>query len=211
MPSTKTHKQALVVLNYDLFRPEDMAAPPPATIHTKIHDYETAEATARVGELRFTGGKLPEIEELHRMFDLINWLYFGGKLPKVRIQYSTRMTSAGSYSPRKKLIKIGVKYHQVFPDEVGDTLKHEMIHIKHFNHDATFRKEAERIGASVRAKNHPLLQKPPRYIYICPRCGQKYPRQKRLRMASCGDCSRGGRFDARYKLVLYASQAQKTR
>lgn len=209
MPSTKTHKQASVVLNYDLFQPEDITVPPPATLDAKMREHETSGAAAQIEKFRAHDGQLPTPDELQRMFDLINWLYFGGELPRVRIEYSTRMSAAGSYSPRSKLIKIGVKYHRLFPDEIGDTLKHEMIHIRHFNHDAAFRKEAERIGASVRAKDHPMLRKPPRYVYICPHCGQKYPRQKRFRMASCGDCSRGGRFDARYKLVLFASQARK--
>ncbi|UCG62112.1 MAG: hypothetical protein JSV52_02155 [Candidatus Zixiibacteriota bacterium] len=211
MAANKTQKKAQAVLNYDLFQPEDLTPPSPATIDTKIRNHETARPSAEMSELKFPRGRLPTVEELHRMYDLVNWLYFGGKLKKVRIEYSSRMSSAGSYSPRKKLIKIGLKYHQLFPEEIGDTLKHEMIHIRHLNHDAAFRREAERIGASVQARNHPLLQRPPRYVYICPRCGQKYPRQKRLRMASCGDCSPGGRYDVRFKLVLYSSLARKAR
>jgi predicted SprT family Zn-dependent metalloprotease len=111
------------------------------------------------------------------------------------------MLVAGGYFPDKNEIRISVKYHTFFPDEVYDTLKHEMIHIVHFKHDAAFKRMARRIGASIRANEHPALRRRPRYIYICPGCFAEYPRQKRLRMASCGKCSKG-KFDPRYKLIL---------
>ncbi|MFG0320196.1 MAG: hypothetical protein ACF8XB_23185, partial [Planctomycetota bacterium JB042] len=41
---------------------------------------------------------------------------------------------------------------------------------------------------------------PPRYLYRCPSCETLYPRQRPLRMASCGDCASG--YDARFKLKL---------
>jgi len=210
MASTKTQKQAMAVLNYDLFKPESITPPPPATIHTKIRQQSRVRLPAQIDLPRGSTASLPSEQELYRMYDLINWLYFGGRLPRVKIEYSARMTSAGSYHADQKLIRIGRKYHELFPDEIGDTLKHEMIHIKHFRHDAVFRKEARRIGASLSARSHPLLQKPPRYMYVCPGCGREYARQKRLVMASCGKCSKGGKFDKRYKLVLLRSRARKS-
>jgi predicted SprT family Zn-dependent metalloprotease len=144
--------------------------------------------------------ELPPVAELYRLFDVYNKVYFGGKLPSVKVEYSNRMFSAGSYSPSRKLIRIGRKYHEIYPQDIEDTLKHEMIHIRHHRHDARFRAEAERVGASLRAREHPELRRPPRYIYECPGCGMEYPRQKRLVMASCGRCSRGRRFDPRFKL-----------
>jgi predicted SprT family Zn-dependent metalloprotease len=145
--------------------------------------------------------ELPDLLDLQRMFDIYNREYFEGKLPPVKIRYSKRMLVAGGYFPQKKEIRISEKYHKYFPDEVYDTLKHEMIHILHFKHDAAFKSMARRIGASLRANEHPALRRPPRYIYICPNCFTEYPRHKRLRMASCGRCSKG-KFDARYKLIL---------
>ena len=103
--------------------------------------------------------------------------------------------------PYSCIIRIGRKYHELFPEEVYDTLKHEILHFIYPTHGAAFKKEAARIGASVRAKPHPSLCKPPKYLYVCPGCGKEYPRQRRLRMASCGACSKSG-FDSRYKLVL---------
>lgn len=206
MARSRTQKKALAVLNYDLFKPETITPPSPATIDTKIRQHVTRIAEMTVEPQVPGADELPDISELYRMFDQYNWLYFRGKLPKVRIEYSGRMTSAGSYSATSRLIKIGRKYHQVFPDDLSDTLKHEMIHIKYPHHGAAFKKEAARVGASVQARIHPNLQRPPRYVYVCPRCRVEYPRQKRLRMASCGDCSRGGRFDPRFKLVLVWSK-----
>jgi len=145
--------------------------------------------------------ELPDIDNLYRMFAIYNNQYFDGCLPQVKISYSGRMMVAGAYYPGKKEIRLSLKYHQIFPDEVYDTLKHEMIHILNIRHDAQFRKMADRIGASVRANEHPTLRRQPRYIYICPVCLTEYPRHKRLRMASCGKCSKNG-FDARYKLIL---------
>lgn len=145
--------------------------------------------------------ELPSVQELYRMFGIYNAQYFEGKLPRVTILYSSKMMVAGGYYPQKKEIRISEKYHKVFPDEVFDTLKHEMIHIIHFRHDTAFREIAKKIGASVRANDHPTLRKPPRYVYICPGCFGEYPRHKRLRMASCGKCSKGG-FSPKFKLVL---------
>jgi hypothetical protein len=114
------------------------------------------------------------------------------------------MLAAGGYFPRKKEIRISEKYHTYFPDEVYDTLKHEMIHIVHLKHDKKFKDIAHRIGASIRANEHPDLRRPPRYLYVCPHCNTEYPRHKRLRMASCGKCSKG-KFDPKYKLILKKS------
>lgn len=148
-----------------------------------------------------TKTELPEIKELERMFEIYNRQYFGEKLPPIKIKYSKRMLAAGAYYPGKKEIRISEKYHRIFPDEVYDTLKHEMIHILYPKHDASFKRFARQIGASVRATEHPDLRRKPKYLYICPQCYAEYPRIKRLRMASCGKCSKG-KFNAKFKLIL---------
>jgi len=167
---------------------------------SKITTADNYDLFDGLGEFQVTV-ELPSLADLRRMFDIYNREYFDGQLPPVKIRYSKRMMVAGGYFPQKREICISVKYHKYFPDEVYDTLKHEMIHIINFKHDAAFKKMARRIGASVRANDHPALRRPPRYIYICPHCYTEYPRHKRLRMASCGRCSKG-KFDARFKLVL---------
>src|SRR3990172_4259119 len=145
---------------------------------------------------------LPTACELQHLFTRLNNLFFNGKLKNTAIEYSSRMTCAGSYCPDDDEIKISSRYHEIFPDEIEDTLKHEMIHIKHFYHDAAFKAEAKRIGASLKAKTHPLLQRPPKFLYVCPGCRTKYPRQKRMSKHSCGDCSAKKKYDPRFKLRL---------
>ncbi len=212
MIGAKLRRKALAAVNYDLFRLEDRCPPAPATLYTKIRRHvQGPDLAVQSTSLDFRGPSLPSVDELYRLFDLYNWTYFRGKLPSVSLEYSNRMTSAGSYSPDRRLIRIGRKYHEVFPDELGDTLKHEMIHIRHVKHNAGFKAEARRVGASVRARPHPALRRPPRYTYICPSCSARYPRQRRLRMASCGYCSKGRQFDPRYKLRLLKNAQHEQR
>jgi predicted SprT family Zn-dependent metalloprotease len=201
MSKTNKRLKALTRLNYDLFQPESILPPAPATLYTKIREQAALQATSLLEPKVELSAELPSEAELYRMFEEYNWLYFDGRLSRIRIAYSNRMTSAGSYTPSRKMILIGRKYHELFPDEVIDTLKHEMIHVLHLKHDAKFKQEAARVGASLRARSHPSLHKPPRWVYFCPSCAREYPRQKRLRMASCGVCSKRG-YDGRFKLKL---------
>lgn len=202
MKSKTRFMKALAALNYDLFNHPTLNPPAPATLYTRIASaiVPFAGSTAISVEADSLSAQLSE-PELYRLFNEFNWLYFDGRLPFTRIAVSERMWSAGSYSSHERLIRIGRRYHEIFPEEIADTLKHEMLHILHPTHGAEFKKEAARVGASVRARSHPSLRKAPRFTYVCPKCGTEYPRQKRLRMASCGKCSRNG-FDSRYKLVL---------
>jgi predicted SprT family Zn-dependent metalloprotease len=211
MTRTKKQLKALDALNLDLFHSESLAPPAPATIHTRIREYANRQTLPDPPprEVVNPPGSLPSIAELYRRFEVFNWMYFQGKLPRPVIQYSSRMNSAGSYTPHGRIIKIGRKYHELFPQDIDDTLKHEMIHIIHFYHDAAFRREARRIGASMRARSHPALTRPPKYLYQCPGCQRTFPRQKLLRQSSCGYCSDGGKFDPRYKLCLIESRASK--
>ncbi len=146
-------------------------------------------------------GALPSIDELYQRFQQYNIKYFAGKLPTPRIRYSPRMLCAGQYIRSRQEIVLSRKYHEVFPQDIDDTIKHEMIHIIHFNHSSDFKREAARIGASVKAKSHQSLRMQPRYVYQCRICKTEYPRRKRLISASCGKCS-PSRFDPKFKLVL---------
>lgn len=212
MAISKRQLKARAALNLDLFRPDTMQVPAPATIHTKIRQQaERVHELANLLETDRTVGvtQLPSEEELGRLFDHYNWMYFRGRLKRPRIEYSSRMTMAGVFIPSQRLIRISRRYHEIFPEEIADTLKHEMIHLVHMSHNSAFKSEAERIGASIKARTHPSLQRPPRYIYECPRCKTEFPRQKRLVMASCGYCSKGGKYDARFKLLLKRSPGRK--
>lgn len=202
----------MAALNLDLFHPDTVVVPAPATLYSRIRQYaETDDETAALADehREIFNTELPSDKDIYHLFDRYNWMYFNGRLPRPRIEYSNRMTTAGAFIPSRRLIKIGRKYHEIFPEEVADTLKHEMIHLVHLKHDAAFKNEAARIGASVKARSHPSLRRPPRYVYECPGCSMEYPRQKRLVMASCGYCSQSGKYDARFKLRLKRSQARR--
>jgi len=192
MRISKRISAALAKANYDLFAPIAIGANNPVQIISKDADPTHTMAAA---------GALPTVIELYMMFDRFNQDCFQGRLVRPKIAYSARMMIAGSFTPTKNEIKIGRKYHEIFPEEVADTLKHEMIHMLFLHHDQNFKEVARRIGTSLKARSHPLLRSSPKYLYVCPGCGREYPRRKRLRMASCGVCSKGGKFDQRFKLV----------
>ena len=192
-------KRIARALNRDLFEGAfgatlESPAPPALTDSSA-----GARSSVAVEELR--SANLPTLPELYRLYDMYNLVHFDGKLPRVKLTYSTRMLAAGSCAPREREIRIGLKYHQLFPQDLDDTLIHEMIHLIYPSHNSDFKKVANRLGVSVYARSHPDLRRPPKYIYYCPSCGQEYPRQKRLRMTSCGRCS-GSKFDIRFKLRL---------
>jgi predicted SprT family Zn-dependent metalloprotease len=193
MAGSRKQQQALKALNYDLF--ENNGALLSNSASAKKEDSES----------------LLPAETLYHLFDRFNFVYFDGHLPRSKIEYSNRMTCAGSYTPATNLIKLSRKYHMIFPDEIEDTLKHEMIHIIHFNHNAAFKAEARRIGASLKAKTHPSLRRLPKYLYLCPGCGLEYPRQKIVRMSSCGKCSKNNRYNPLFKLKLLESLKSGTK
>lgn len=115
---------------------------------------EEREAKGVVRELS-TAGELPSVGELYELYEKYNLQHFGGRLPAAAVTYSTRMLAAGSCTPTCREIKIGRKYHQVFPEDITDTLLHEMIHLIYPGHDRRFRVMAKKLGVSVHARSHP--------------------------------------------------------
>jgi len=190
MAVSKRQMKALAVVHFDLFQP------------AVVDDVSVLPSEAEVVAGRADKVLLPPVSGLYRMYDRFNQEYFDNRLPVAKISYSSRMLIAGSYMPGKNEIKIGRKYHEIFPDEVADTLKHEMLHIVIPSHNSRFKAAAARIGASLKAKSHPSLRGNYKYLYVCPSCGREYPRRKRLRKAYCGICTKRGQFDDRFKLKL---------
>jgi predicted SprT family Zn-dependent metalloprotease len=150
---------------------------------------------------------LPDTDELGRRYAEFNRIYFRNSLPPATIRWSKRMRIAGTCDSRRRIISLSHVYHSHFPQDVDDTLKHEMIHLRNPRHDAAFRREAARIGASVHCRDYPELHPRARYIYICPTCRMEYPRTKRGNLY-CGRCARKG-FDPRYKLILRGKAEQE--
>lgn len=145
------------------------------------------------------GVYFPTENDLSALYISLNNKYFDGKLPDARIEWSTRMIHAGKCEEKQRIIRLGVAYHKHYPEDIIDTLKHEMIHLIHPNHGKDFKAEAKRIGASRYSKAYPGMLKAMKYIYECPECGEQYPSRKMLRNRSCGKCSRG-RYNSRFKL-----------
>ena len=122
MKKNKKAKNILRAMNYDLFQQPHYPVLSSATIdpeklkrrtipsHIDINPKEGSPVTEITKLFNKQSKKLPSINELYILFNLFNLLYFEGKLPPVKIEYSTRMSAAGSYTPEKKLIRIGSKY-----------------------------------------------------------------------------------------------------
>ncbi len=149
---------------------------------------------------------LPDPDELARRYAEFNLRYFQDSLPPVTIKWSKRMRIAGTCDSHRRIITLSYVYHTHFPNDVDDTLKHEMIHLRCPHHDAAFRREAARIGTSVHCHDYPELHPRARFIYVCPTCNTEYPRVKRAQLY-CGRCARRG-FDPRFKLILRTSTDQ---
>jgi len=174
----QTERFALKVHNYDLFLSD-----PEEEFLSKIRG----------------GFFFPTESDLSELFDELNRKYFDGRLPKAKIEWSSRMKHAGKCLSRNLIIRLGHDYHKYYPEDIVDTLKHEMIHIRIPNHGQKFKEEARRIGASRYAKNYPGLLRGMKYLYACPVCGEIYPSRKLFKERSCGRCSKG-RYDPHYKL-----------
>jgi predicted SprT family Zn-dependent metalloprotease len=194
MKMTKKQARALRKANLDLF---DSAA--------SAEGFDSLDGSP-TDLARCVQTDLPAESDLTLMFRRINQSIFGGRLPQVKVMYSDRMLIAGSYRPDKKEIRIGRKYHTIFPADLEDTLMHEMIHIIYPDHSRKFKSLARRLGVSLKAREHPELRSACRYIYYCPICGKEYPRRKHFRMASCGECTPGKEYDSRFKLKLLKSR-----
>ena len=108
MTSKKTKRASQSQTNYDLFD------------YRKIFD-------SRISEPQELG--LPTLDELYARFRHYNIKYFSGKLKTAKIRYSNRLLAAGLFIKDRMEIVISRKYHTLFPEEINDTLKHEMIHI----------------------------------------------------------------------------------
>ena len=150
---------------------------------------------------------MPDEHELARRYKEFNRHFFDSSLPSVTLRWSQRMRVAGTCDSHRRIITLSHIYHSHFPDDVDDTLKHEMIHLRHRRHDAGFRREAARVGASVHCREYSELHPRARFIYVCPNCGTEFPRSKRERLY-CGRCARR-RLDPRYALVLRSNAAHE--
>jgi len=124
MAISKKQMKALAEVNFDLFQPVMVQTRPIMPIREEtLPDQDNIISLPPPDQSNIIS--LPPVSWLYRMFDEFNQQFFEGRLPRAKISYSDRMLIAGSFTPVKNEIKIGRKYHRIFPDEIADTLKHE--------------------------------------------------------------------------------------
>lgn len=148
---------------------------------------------------------LPDNHELTAALVGLAAEFFPGQRVAFRVEWSRRMSrSAGLCYYRRGVIRLSWKYHRVFPQEILNTLKHELIHAAGvLGHGRRFVSEARRLGCDVKAR--PMPGRPFKWVYACPACGQEVKTRKRVDY-SCGKCSR--KWDPRYRLVLRGPAAR---
>jgi predicted SprT family Zn-dependent metalloprotease len=134
------------------------------------------------------------------LYDTLNRRHFGGRLPRSTVRWSPRLKVAGQIARSNRVILLGLEYHCHYPGDVVSTLKHEMVHLLHWNHDEAFRRECARIRAPLHCRTYPGMFRPFRYVYECPSCGLRH-RVRRIIHASCPRCGRGV-FRSRHRLLL---------
>lgn len=153
----------------------------------------------------------PEQTALHQTlcaeFDRLNAAHFGGRMTAPEIVVSTRKTYGGYYQPR--LHRIVVSWQAFTEHGLGESLntfRHEVAHIVHPHHRADFWTLARALGATQRYASAPLARQAQRFVYVCPACGRRLERRRRLRAASCGACD--PRYNPRFALRLAEDEAR---
>ena len=167
------------------------------------------------------------LEPLLPLFHRLNREHFEGALsnghqPLVSVRWSDGRLrrTAGLYRrgpsvapPLGREIVLSRPLLDPLPREATEsTLCHEMIHAwvdlvlrRDEGHGPRFLERMALINAaqsrfevSVRHR-FPVPQSPPRWIAVCPRCGQETPYRRRMRQAACRACCdrhHGGRWNA---------------
>jgi len=147
---------------------------------------------------------------------------------EVRVEWNPRLkTCAGRADYREKLISLNplLLDHELLSvnrhsgSEIDRTLRHELAHLlaqwrvgrrRIAPHGAEWREACGDLDIADEARCHnlPFASKsfPPRFVYACPSCNEKFPRVRRIRRAiACLACCRkhnGGDFDPRFRLKL---------
>jgi predicted SprT family Zn-dependent metalloprotease len=88
--------------------------------------------------------------DLYPIYEEMKELYFSDKdkvTSEINLKWSARLTSsAGNCRAGSKLIKLSVDYHRKHPEEIENTLIHEMIHLYISGHPKKFHDEIARIN-----------------------------------------------------------------
>jgi len=143
-----------------------------------------------LGELSGVLPGLPDVATLQLTFAQYNFLHFDGEIPTHRIAYNARFSNvAGRITYKPPMIELSPKHLAGKPEELRETLLHEMIHAWLYakglppGHTPTFKKKMRELG--LRSIYHdlgkatPLNESTKRYILRCEKCSMEVLRKKK--------------------------------
>ncbi|BDE05795.1 hypothetical protein WPS_10710 [Vulcanimicrobium alpinum] len=133
---------------------------------------------------------LPDVAELQLMFAQYNFWHFNGEIPTYCIAYNARFSNlAGRITYKPPLIELSPKHLRGKPQELRDTLLHEMIHAwlhargENPGHTQRFKKKMRELGLTSiyhdLGKATPLNESSKRYILRCEKCTMEVLRKKK--------------------------------
>ncbi len=142
---------------------------------------------------------------------------------KICVEWNTRLrTCAGRANSARSLISLNPRLQEHGAAEIDRTFRHELAHLlAQFRagrrrippHGSLWRQACCDLGIADERRCHtlpfPVQRHRRRYPYKCPKCGQDFPRVRRIRrVTACLACCRkhnGGKFDTRFRLQLLTS------
>ena len=65
-----------------------------------------------------TTSELPDNGELALLFNTLNERYFDSTLPRALVEWARRLRMAGNCYPNVKIIRLSVRYHTHYPEEI---------------------------------------------------------------------------------------------
>jgi predicted SprT family Zn-dependent metalloprotease len=133
---------------------------------------------------------LPDVATLQLLFAQLNYQHFDGEIPTYRIAFNARFSNvAGRITYKPPLIELSPKHLDGKPDELRDTLLHEMIHAwlhsKKMNpgHTPAFKAKMRELGLPSiyhdMGKVAPRTESPRRYILRCEKCAMEVLRKRK--------------------------------
>lgn len=165
---------------------------------------------------------------LAEIFTRINRAHFDGFLEEPLLRWNSRLRSAAGrffpghrklWSERPPIIEVAsyLAREENAYALIEDTLAHEMIHYwlwvrrQPYGHTAEFHAKMNSMGVS--RYNTVPRQRPYKYVYRCSHCEGEFKARRKLGPLACAKCCKhhnGGRYDARYKLVLARHLSEET-
>jgi predicted SprT family Zn-dependent metalloprotease len=147
------------------------------------------------------------------LFARLNAEHFGGMLRAYRIEYNRRLaTVTGRISYRPALIELSLPLMMRHPDQIRDTMLHEMVHAwlhalgLPSGHGRDFKKKMRAVGLTSIYHTLPVARRRSRrrYVLECPRCSVALTRRRHPgSRVSCARCAPHG-FDPRVEMRIRA-------